>query len=281
MIDEFHLKTVLSFYLKEDIGVGDITSCNLPGSEKKVVSRIVAREGCVVSGTRVIPHLFSLLGKDTEVKVFVRDGDIVKEGTAILEIRGPALTILKGERVALNILQRLSGISTLTRRMVKKLEGTKTKLSDTRKTTPGMRLLEKYAVRVGGGVNHRMGLFDAVIVKDNHIKVAGSIKKAVEKIRKSVPFTCKVEVEAKTLQQVEEALMSGADIIMLDNMDLDSLRKAVSIIGKRAIKEASGNVTPDNIRDVAETGVDYISSGFITHHAVWIDMSMDVTEILN
>ncbi|RLD95005.1 MAG: carboxylating nicotinate-nucleotide diphosphorylase, partial [Aquificota bacterium] len=192
------------------------------------------------------------------------------------KVTGPALALLRGERTLLNLLQRLSGIATLTRRMVEAISSTKAQLVDTRKTTPGLRLLEKYAVTVGGAINHRMGLYDCAMIKDNHIKVAGSIRAAVEALRKTIPYTSRIEVEVKNLQELKEALEAGADLVLLDNMDLATLREAVSIARGKALTEASGGITIENVLEVARTGVDYISSGAMVHHATWIDISMKI-----
>ncbi|HDD53318.1 MAG TPA: carboxylating nicotinate-nucleotide diphosphorylase, partial [Thermosulfidibacter takaii] len=194
----------------------------------------------------------------------------------LAKVTGPALALLRGERTLLNLLQRLSGIATLTRRMVEAISSTKAQLVDTRKTTPGLRLLEKYAVTVGGAINHRMGLYDCAMIKDNHIKVAGSIRAAVEALRKTIPYTSRIEVEVRNLQELKEALEAGADLVLLDNMDLATLREAVSIARGKALTEASGGITIENVLDVARTGVDYISSGAMVHHATWIDIGMKI-----
>jgi len=194
----------------------------------------------------------------------------------IARVAGPALALLRAERTALNILQRLSGIATTTRKMVDLIASTSARLVDTRKTTPGFRLLEKYAVTVGGAGNHRMGLYDCAMIKDNHIKVAGSIKDAVSAVKMAIPFTARIEVEVKDLEELKEALDAGAHLVLLDNMDLSTLRQAVDQAKGKALTEASGNITPENILAVAQTGVDFISSGAIIHHAVWLDMNMKI-----
>ncbi len=273
MLDTVFLKKKLEEFYLEDIGYKDITTDNLP-FDKYTEAKIVVKEDGVVSGIEFSKQVFLMIDRDIEFDIHKKDGDTVKKGETILSIKGRAKSILKGERLALNILQRLSGISTNTKRYVEKIKDLKTKLLDTRKTTPGFRAFEKYAVTVGGGYNHRFALYDMVMIKDNHISLAGSIEKAVKEIKKRVSPMVKIEVETSSLEEVEEALKADVDIIMFDNMSVEEMKEAVSIVGNRAKTEASGNITLENIRDVALTGVDFISSGSIIHSSRWLDISL-------
>lgn len=275
-LDPFVVKDLLRTYLKEDLGHGDITSCHLPEKEKTVTAVIRVKEQGILAGLPVVTALFSLLDPGVKMESEAEDGMAVANHAEIARITGPALALLRGERTALNILQRLSGIATTTRKLVDLIASTEARLVDTRKTTPGLRLLEKYAVTAGGAYNHRMGLYDCAMVKDNHIKVAGSIQSAVKAVRRAIPFTARIEVEVKNLQELEEALEAGADLVLLDNMDLSTLGEAVAQAKGKVLTEASGNITPENILAVAKTGLDYISSGSIIHHAVWLDMNMKI-----
>lgn len=275
-LDPLVMRGILQGYLLEDLGHGDITTCHLPGREEIHTALIKAKEPGVLAGLPLIPLLFSILDPKTEVELLVEEGSRVEDSTPLARVTGPALALLRGERTLLNLLQRLSGVATLTRKMVEAISSTKAQLVDTRKTTPGMRLLEKYAVTVGGAVNHRMGLYDCAMIKDNHIKVAGSIRAAVEAVRKAIPFTSPIEVEVKNLHELREALEAGADLVLLDNMDLATLKEAVALAQGKAITEASGGITLENIREVAETGVDYISSGAMVHQAIWMDINMKI-----
>jgi nicotinate-nucleotide pyrophosphorylase (carboxylating) len=275
-LDPFVVKDLLGAYLKEDLGHGDITSCHLPEKDKTVSAVIRVKEQGILAGLPVVTALFSLLDPGVKMESEAEDGMAVANYAEIARITGPALALLRGERTALNILQRLSGIATMTRKMVDLIASTKARLVDTRKTTPGLRLLEKYAVTAGGAYNHRMGLYDCAMVKDNHIKVAGSIQAAVKAVRRAIPFTARIEVEVKNLQELGEALEAGADLVLLDNMDLSTLGEAVAQAKGKVLTEASGNITPENILAVAKTGLDYISSGSIIHHAVWLDMNMKI-----
>ncbi len=263
-------------FLKEDIGPGDITTLSLSFPRGRAAMKFVAKEPLVVAGTPFVKDVFSLLDDAARVEVLVDEGSRVDAGAALVRVEASVQALLMGERVALNLLQRLSGIATLTRGMVEKIEGTGAVLVDTRKTTPGLRLFEKYAVRVGGARNHRLGLFDAVMVKDNHIRAVGSIKEAVRQVKANAPYTARVEVEVSSLDELAEALDAGADIVLLDNMDVGTLKRAVAMARGRALTEASGGINPDNIREVAETGVDFISTGFVVHHAVWKDISAEM-----
>lgn len=259
--------------LKEDGAYDDITTKSIVNAEDRCKVDLIAKEDGILCGIEVFKRVFEILG-DTSVEFFAMDGEKIRNGQVIGKIEGLTLSVLSGERVALNILQRMSGVATLTSRFVEKLQGTRAKLLDTRKTTPNFRILERYAVKIGGGENHRYNLSDGVLIKDNHIDAAGGIKRAIDMTRKYVSFVKKIEVETESLEQVEEALLAKADIIMLDNMKLDTIRKALSIIDGRALTEVSGNVDLETIRSIAETGVDYISTGYITHSYKVLDLSM-------
>lgn len=259
--------------LKEDIWDDDITSSSILSKDQQSTVKLICKENGIIAGLDVFKRVFHLLG-EVEVILYSKDGNAVKNGEVLGELKGSTLNILKGERVALNLLQHLSGIATITNIYVKELSGTSCKLLDTRKTTPGLRILEKYAVKIGGGCNHRFNLSDGVLLKDNHVAAAGGVKNAIEKARSSVSFVRKIEVEVETLDQVKEAIDAKADIIMLDNMDNETTKKAVDLINGTALVEASGNMTLKRIRSVAETGVDYISVGALTHSVKALDISM-------
>ncbi|EGT3615957.1 carboxylating nicotinate-nucleotide diphosphorylase [Clostridium perfringens] len=259
--------------LNEDLQYGDVTTEALVLNNKVAKVDVIAKEDGVIAGTEVFKMVFKILG-NVEVEFSVKDGDEIKKGECFGEVSGDAKNILMGERVALNYMQRMCGIATLTREFTKKLEGTNVRLLDTRKTTPNMRLFEKYAVKVGGGTNHRFGLNDGVMIKDNHIEAAGGIKNAIFLSRKNSPFVRKIEVEVENIEQLHEALEAKADIIMLDNMDIETLKKAVILIDGNAEVEASGNVTLDTISEIAKTGVDFISTGAVTHSFKVLDISM-------
>lgn len=259
--------------LNEDLQYGDVTTEALVLNNKVAKVDVIAKEDGVIAGTEVFKMVFKILG-NVEVEFSVKDGDEIKKGECFGEVSGDAKNILMGERVALNYMQRMCGIATLTREFTKKLEGTNVRLLDTRKTTPNMRLFEKYAVKVGGGTNHRFGLNDGVMIKDNHIEAAGGIKNAILLSRKNSPFVRKIEVEVENIEQLHEALEAKADIIMLDNMDIETLKKAVILIDGNAEVEASGNVTLDTISEIAKTGVDFISTGAVTHSFKVLDISM-------
>ncbi|MBO4265249.1 MAG: carboxylating nicotinate-nucleotide diphosphorylase [Clostridia bacterium] len=260
--------------LREDISNGDITTDAIFDKDAKAHGKYIAKEDGVICGIDVVKRVFEILGGEFEFTPNFKDGDKVKKGDVIAKIKGDARTLLSGERVGLNLLQHLSGIATATSLAVEAVSGTDTKISDTRKTTPGLRLLEKYAVKVGGGSNHRFCLADGVLIKDNHISACGSITKAVEKAKRSVPHTVKIEVEVESLDEVREALAAGADIIMLDNMSNELMAEAVKIIDKKAITEASGNMGQKNLFEVAKTGVDIISIGALTHSVRAMDISL-------
>lgn len=264
--------------LSEDIHTGDITTMTVVPESRDIRARIVAKERFVLAGMAVAARVFSLLDGAVSMTQHYSDGAVVGKGAVLAEMQGNAAIILQGERVALNLLQRMSGIATITAQFVAAVQGTKAKVVDTRKTTPGLRVLEKYAVRVGGGTNHRSGLYDGVLIKENHIAAAGGIGVAVARARANVPHTLKIEVETETLAQVVEAVASGADIIMLDNMDLVTMREAVEIIGGKALVEASGGVTLETVAGIAATGVDLISVGALTHSARAMDISLLLEE---
>lgn len=260
--------------LEEDIGNEDVTTNSVMPEYKRGRVKLICKQDGVICGLNVFERVFKLLDEHTIIEIFVKDGDEVKKGQRIAMVSGDIRVLLSGERVALNFLQRMSGIATYTKSVTKLLEGCKTKLLDTRKTTPNMRVFEKYAVRCGGGNNHRYNLSDGVLLKDNHIGAAGGVKKAVEMARAYAPFVRKIEVEVENLDMCREALEAGADIIMLDNMSVADMKKAVEMIGGRALTECSGNVTLENIERVRETGVDFVSSGALTHSAPILDLSL-------
>jgi len=262
--------------LKEDIGPGDITTDNLVAPKTRGKGTIVTKQDIVVAGLQVAEKVFKALEPQIAFAAGCADGDRLAAGSTVVKIHGTLGTLLKGERTALNFLQRLSGIATQARDFVGEIAGTPVKLVDTRKTTPGWRVLEKYAVRMGGAHNHRMGLYDGVLIKDNHIAVSGGIANAVKKVRQQISHLVKVEVEAASFEEVKAALDAGADIIMLDNMDLDQTRQAVHLIDKKALVEVSGNVTREKLKTLAQTGVDLISIGALTHSAVAVDLSMRI-----
>jgi len=260
--------------LREDIPSGDITTDNIIDETSQSEAVLISKDEGVIAGLDVAKKVFLMLDDQVVFEKMVEDGQTVKRGDIIAKIKGNTRALLKGERTALNLLQRLSGIATKTRQLADKIKDLPAKLVDTRKTTPGLRVLEKYAVRVGGGYNHRFCLSDGVLIKDNHIKAAGGIKQAVQLVREKIPHTMTIEVETETIEQVLEALEAKADIIMLDNMSLDEMKKAVKIIDGRAVTEASGNVNADTIYDIACTGVDIISVGGLTHSVKAFDISM-------
>lgn len=260
--------------LKEDITSEDVsTNAVMPNARKGTVE-LIAKEDGVIAGLQVYGRVFTLLDENTDIRFHCKDGDEVKKGQLLANVTGDIRVLLSGERVALNYLQRMSGIATYTREVAKLLEGSSVTLLDTRKTTPNCRVFEKYAVRVGGGSNHRYNLSDGVLLKDNHIGAAGSVAKAVAMAKEYAPFVRKIEVEVETLEQVKEAVEAGADIIMLDNMTPDQMKEAVNLINGRAETECSGNITRENIEKIREIGVDYVSSGALTHSAPILDISM-------
>ena len=272
------LKKAIEKFLHEDIGSGDLTSEAILDAEQAGIAEFVAKGSFVVCGIETFASLvFKTQNPAIEIIEASKDASQASPGDILLKAKGPVLDLLKAERVALNLVQRLCGIATLTALFVKKVKPLPVRILDTRKTTPGLRMLEKYAVRVGGGYNHRFNLADGVLIKDNHIQACGSIKNAVTRMREKVPHTMKIEVEASSMEEVRECLNSTVDIIMLDNMISDQMREAVKLAGGRALLEASGGISLDNVREVAETGVDYISIGALTHSAPACDISMRLT----
>ena len=265
---------LIKLALKEDITSEDASTNAV--IRKKTLGRIqlICKQNGVICGLSVFKRTFELLDGSVKIDLFAEDGDRVEKGQLIAEVEGDIRVLLSGERTALNFLQRMSGIATYTAELVKLLEGSKTKLLDTRKTTPNMRIFEKYSVRVGGGVNHRYNLSDGILLKDNHIGVAGSVKRAVELAKEYSPFVRKIEIEVENLEMCRQALEAGADIIMLDNMSPEDMKKAVVMIGGRALTECSGNITKENIRSIADIGVDFVSSGALTHSAPILDLSL-------
>ena len=262
--------------IKEDMPSGDITTDNIIDENANSEAKMIAKNSGIIAGLDIAKRVFELLDQNVKFEKQVSEGQWVNKGDVIATIRGNTRALLKGERTALNILQRLSGIATKTREYADKIKHLKAKVVDTRKTTPGIRVLEKYAVRVGGGTNHRFCLSDGVLIKDNHIKAAGGIKKAIDLVRDKIPHTIKIEVETETIDEVQEAIDGNADIIMLDNMGLDIMKEAVKIINGKAIVEASGNVNLNSVVDIAETGVDIISVGSLTHSVNAFDISMKI-----
>lgn len=265
---------LIKMALSEDITSEDITTNAVMPEYKKGSVQLICKQEGVICGIYVFERTFKLLDEATRVILHAQDGDRVKKGQLVAEVVGDIRVLLSAERTALNYLQRMSGIATYTSQVVGLLEGSKTRLLDTRKTTPNMRVFEKYAVKVGGGKNHRYNLSDGVLLKDNHIGAAGSVTKAVQMAREYAPFVRKIEVEVENLDMCREALEAGADIIMLDNMSCEDMKKAVALIGGRALTECSGNVTKENIRSIVDTGVDYVSSGALTHSAPILDLSL-------
>lgn len=260
--------------LKEDITSEDVSTNAVMPDKKQGTAQLICKADGIICGLEVFERTFTLLDDTFRFDTDVKDGDRVEKGQLIGTLFGDIRALLSGERTALNYLQRMSGIATVTNEYAKELEGTKTTLLDTRKTTPNMRPFEKYAVTVGGGRNHRYNLSDGVLLKDNHIGAAGSVKKAIEMAKDYAPFVRKIEIETESIEQVKEALEAGADIIMLDNMDNDTMKKCVELIGDKAETECSGNVTKERLREIAAIGVDYVSSGALTHSAPVLDVSL-------
>ena len=271
-----HIDELLHRALAEDIGAGDVTTQALVPAHQLGVAGARAKQAGVLAGSAIAARVFSLLDGAVDASLLLSDGELLTPGTTFLQVEGSLQAILTGERVALNILRHLSGIATLTRAFVQAVEGTNARIIDTRKTTPGLRLFEKYAVRVGGGHNHRIGLFDGVLIKDNHIAACGSVTAAVERARTSVHHLLKIQIEAESLEQVAEALEAGADGILLDDMSPETMATAVEMAQGRAFTEASGGITLESVRDAARTGVDLISVGMLTHSAAALDISLDI-----
>ncbi len=273
------VREIVSRALAEDVGSGDITTLATVDEAARCRAEIVAREEGVIAGLPLARATFQILDPELSFATAVSDGEKVAAGQVLASLAGHSQAVLSAERTALNFLQRMSGIATLTSRFVLAVAGTKARICDTRKTAPGLRMLDKYAVRMGGGWNHRIGLFDGVLIKDNHIRAAGGIAEAVRRARAHSHHPVKIEVETQSLQQVEEALAAGADIIMLDNLALPDTARAVEIIAGRCEVEASGGVTLDTVRVIAECGVDYISVGQLTHSAPALDLALEITDV--
>lgn len=269
IVDEIILRA-----LKEDMPMGDLTTDSTVPADEVCAANLIAKEAGVVAGLDVFERVFTLLDSKIYIERYINEGDRVEAGTRIMHISGNARAMLKAERTALNLLQRMSGIASATRKFADVLEGTKSKIVDTRKTAPGLRYLDKYAVRAGGGTNHRFCLSDGILIKDNHIKAAGCITEAVKRARAMAPHTIRIEVETESMDMVKEALEAGADIIMLDNMSIEAMKEAVDFINGRALTEASGNITLDRAEAIAKTGVDLISSGSLTHSVKAMDISL-------
>jgi len=276
MIQKHIIHRLIQSALEEDVGTGDITTTAALTGAEVGRAKVFAKSNIVVAGIDVFREVFLILDKSIQFSGHCEDGRTVKKGGLLAEISGNLGSILTAERVALNFFQRMCGIATLTRQYVDEIKGTQAKILDTRKTVPGLRCIDKYAVKIGGGTNHRYGLYDGVLIKDNHIAAAGGISKTLARVRGHIPHTLKVEVEVKNLQEVEEAIISGADLIMLDNMTNEDMKKAVAIVNGKVPLEASGNVTLANVRKIAETGVDFISVGALTHSVPASDISLKI-----
>lgn len=271
---EMQADKLIRMALQEDITSEDVSTNAVMRSAVKGTVDLIAKEDGIIAGLDVYARVFQILDEKTEISFNFKDGDAVKKGDLLGTVTGDIRVLLSGERVALNYLQRMSGIATYTKQVSKLLEGSKVTLLDTRKTTPNCRVFEKYAVRIGGGCNHRYNLSDGVLLKDNHIGAAGSVAKAVAMAKEYAPFVRKIEIEVETMEQVKEAVEAGADIIMLDNMTPEMMKEAVELIAGRAQTECSGNITKENIAKILETGVDFVSSGALTHSAPILDISM-------
>jgi nicotinate-nucleotide pyrophosphorylase (carboxylating) len=276
MLQEHIIRNIVQTAIEEDVGPSDITTTAVLTGEEMGKAMALAKSDIVVAGIEVFKETFLFLDQGVKFTGCSKDGDIVEKGRCLAEISGNLSSMLTAERVALNFLQRMSGIATLTRQYVDEVKGTRAKILDTRKTVPGLRYLDKYAVRVGGGHNHRYSLYDGVLIKDNHIAAAGGIAQALVRVRGRLPHTLKVEIEVKNLQELGEAIKSGADVVMLDNMPLDDIRKAVAVAGGKVPLEVSGNVSLANVRRIAETGVDFISVGALTHSVMASDISLEI-----
>lgn len=278
MINGVNMKVNIDDYiisaLKEDITSDDVSTNAIMPHYQKGKAQLICKQDGIICGLDIFSRVFTLLDENTVFMTSFKDGDMVKSGQLLATIEGDIRVILSGERTALNYLQRMSGIATFTHELVQELEGSKTKLLDTRKTTPNMRIFEKYAVKVGGATNHRYNLSDGVMLKDNHISAAGGIKKAVAMAKDYAPFVRKIEVEVENLDMLQEAIEAKADIIMLDNMNLETMKKAVEITAGKAKLECSGNVTKERLREIGKIGVDYVSSGALTHSAPIMDISL-------
>ena len=278
MLNQFYVDDLIKSALKEDINYIDITTDNLIPQEQEGEAKFLAKAEGVLCGIDVAIRVFTLIQPDFQYEVLINDGEYVKKGDIIATVKGKTRTILKGERTALNLLQHMSGIATMTNRIVKIVEGTNASIADTRKTLPGLRPIQKYAVTVGGGKNHRYNLSDAAMLKDNHIDAGGGITGAVKKLRSKLGHMAKVELEVRNLEELKEALSVDVDVIMLDNMDNETMKKAVEITNGKALLEASGGMTEQTIRGVAETGVDIISIGALTHSVKAFDISLKIVK---
>jgi len=274
------IQHLIEIALQEDIGPGDITTDNLVGPDLEGKGVITAKEPLVIAGLDVARQVFEHLDNEVIFRAGYKDGDVIKDGGTVAEVEGKLQILLKGERTALNFLQRLSGIATCVRSYVDELANQSVRLVDTRKTAPGWRVLEKYAVRMGGAHNHRMGLYDGVLIKDNHIAACGGIIKAVDRIRANVSHLVKIEVEVSDLSQVKDAMDAGADVIMLDNMNIQKIKEAVAFINGKAVVEVSGGITKKELKPLADTGVDIISVGALTHSARCVDISMRISPLV-
>lgn len=274
MLDMLIVDEIIKRALREDMPMGDITTDNIVPDDAVCSASLIAKQDGVIAGLSVFERTFILLDPKMYIERYVNEGERVKAGTLLMRLSGNARAMLRAERTALNLLQRMSGIATATAKFADLLKGTKTKIVDTRKTAPGLRYLDKYAVRAGGGTNHRFCLSDGVLIKDNHIKAAGGITAAVKRAKAAIPHTIKIEVETESLEQVKEALEAGADIIMLDNMTPEAMKEAVDYINGRALTEASGNITVEKAEIIAKTGVDLVSSGSLTHSVKAMDISL-------
>lgn len=275
-----NMDNLILMALREDISSEDITTNSVMREARLGTVKLICKQDGVIAGLDVFQRTFELLDEKTQVKRYFKDGDEVKKGDHLADVTGDIRVLLSGERVALNYLQRMSGIATYTRNVVKLLGDSKVRLLDTRKTTPNMRIFEKYAVKMGGGYNHRYNLSDGILLKDNHIDAAGGVKEAIQMAKDYAPFVRKIEVEVENLDMLREALEAGADIIMLDNMTPEMMKEAVKIVDGRAKTECSGNITKENIEKVIDTGVDYISSGALTHSAPILDISLKNLRVL-
>lgn len=276
ILPDFYIDELIKKAITEDINYIDVSSAYLFGDDDRTEAYFISKADGILCGIEVALRVFSLLDNTLEYKLYKHDGDEIKAGDLIAEFSGKTLKLLEGERTALNLLQHMSGVASMTNAAVKAIEGTGSTIADTRKTLPGLRAIQKYAVTCGGGHNHRYNLSDAAMLKDNHIDAGGGITKTVKALREKIGHTVKIEVETRTLDEVKEAVEAGADIIMLDNMSLETMKEAVEIIDGRALTEASGNVTLENIRTVAQAGVNIISMGAITHSVKAFDISMRI-----
>ncbi len=277
---KMNMDELILMALREDISSEDITTNSVMREKKLGTVQLICKQDGIIAGLGVFQRTFELLDRDIEVKFYTEDGESVKKGTLLAEVTGDIRVLLSGERTALNYLQRMSGIATYTNNVVKLLEGSGIKLLDTRKTTPNMRIFEKYAVKIGGGSNHRYNLSDGILLKDNHINAAGGVAQAIKMAKEYAPFVRKIEVEVENLEMMREALEAGADIIMFDNMTPEMMKEAVKMAAGKAKTECSGNITKENIEKVIKTGVDYISSGALTHSAPILDVSLKNLRVL-